>query len=213
MKAILRWFGLGLAGVAGLALIAVAVVYGTTEVMLRKPLPKQPVHIAAATDPGAVARGARVATLYGCAQCHGADLAGSLFFDKMPVARIAAPNLSLEIARQTDEDLARAIRAGVAADGRQLWIMPSDAFAHMTDAETSDLLAYLRTVPPHGAAQPAKVVGPVGRLGVLLGKLRSAPDDRPRRPGDGRARAVPGRPARSDPPGHRRAAQAAAPVD
>lgn len=177
MKSILRWFGWGLASVASLVLIAIAVVYGITEIMLRKPMPKQPIHIAAATYPGAVSRGARVAKLYGCADCHGADLKGSLFFDEMPVARIAAPNLSLEIARQTDEDLARAIRTGVAADGRQLWVMPSDAFAHMTDAETSDLLAYLRTVPPRGEAQPAKLVGPVGRLGALLGKFRSAPDE------------------------------------
>lgn len=176
MKRILRWFGLGLAGVAGLALIAVAGVYGATEIMLGARIAKQPVHIAAATDPGAVSRGARLNRLYGCADCHGADLTGKLFFDKMPVARIAGPNLSLEAARQTDEDLARAIRTGVAADGRQLWIMPSDAFAHLTDAETSDLLAYLRSVPPHGSAQHVKVMGPVGRLGALLGKFRSAPD-------------------------------------
>lgn len=176
MKRILRWFGLGLAGVAGLALIAIAVVYGTTEVMLRKHLPKSEVHIVAATDPGAVGRGARLAKLYGCSDCHGADLKGVLFFDEMPIARIAGPNLSLEAARQTDADLARAIRTGVAADGRQLWVMPSDAFARLTDAETADLLAYLRSVPPHGEAQPAKVMGPVGRLGALLGKFRSAPD-------------------------------------
>lgn len=176
MKRVLRWFGLGLAGVAGLLLIAIAVVYGATEVMLHKRVPKAPTHIAAATDPGAVSRGARLAKLYGCADCHGADLKGVLFFDEMPVARIAGPNLSLEAARQTDEDLARAIRTGVAADGRQLWIMPSDAFAHLTDAETADLLAFLRSVPPHGERQPAKVIGPVGRLGALLGKFRSAPD-------------------------------------
>jgi cytochrome c553 len=176
MKRVLRWFGLGLAGVAGLLLLAMAGIYGVTEVMLRAHLPKPPVHIAAATDPGAATRGARLAKLYGCNDCHGADLKGVLFFDQMPIARIAGPNLSREAARQTDADLARAIRTGVASDGRKLWVMPSDAFAHLTDAETADLLAYLRSVPPHGEPAPAKVMGPVGRLGALLGKFQSAPD-------------------------------------
>ncbi|HEX5379238.1 MAG TPA: c-type cytochrome [Phenylobacterium sp.] len=176
MKPVLKWLGFALAGVAGLLIIAVAVVYGTTEVMLRAPSPKAPVRIAAASDPDAVVRGARLAKVYGCNDCHGADLKGSLFFDEMPVARIAAPNLSLAAVHQSDADLARAIRMGVAADGRRLWVMPSEAFAHLTDAETGDLLAYLRSVRPHGEAQPRKAIGPVGRLGALLGKFRSAPD-------------------------------------
>lgn len=176
MKKLLRWAGIGLAGLAGLVLIAVLVVYGASEVMLRRAQPKSAVHIGAANGPEAVARGARIAKVYGCHDCHGVDLAGKLFFDEMPVARIAAPNLTLEIARQSDEDLARAVRTGVAADGRALWIMPSQAFSHLTDAETSDLLAYLRTFQPHGARQPAKTLGPVGRLGVLLGKFRSEPE-------------------------------------
>ncbi|HEX4713026.1 c-type cytochrome, partial [Phenylobacterium sp.] len=61
------------------------------------------------------------------------------------------------------------------ADGRSLWIMPSDAFSRLSDAETADLITYLRTFPARGAPQPAKVLGPVGRVGVLIGKFRSAP--------------------------------------
>lgn len=176
MKKLFRWAAIGLAGVAGLALIAVLVVYGASEVILRRSQPKAPVHIAAAIGPEAVARGAHLAKVYGCNDCHGADLTGRLFFDEMPVGRVAGPNLTLEVARQSDEDLARAIRTGVAADGRALWIMPSQAFSHLTDAETSDLLAYLRSFEPRGDRQPAKELGPVGRLGILLGKFRSEPE-------------------------------------
>jgi mono/diheme cytochrome c family protein len=53
--------------------------------------------------------------------------------------------------------------------------MPSDAFSRLSDAETADLITYLRTFPARGAPQPAKVLGPVGRVGVLIGKFRSAP--------------------------------------
>lgn len=175
MKKVLRVIGFLLAGLAGLAVIGVGAVYAASEVMIRKSEPKAAVHIVAANDPGAIARGQRIAKIYGCHDCHGADLTGTLFFDEMPVARVAAPNLTLEVARQSDADLARAIRTGVAADGRALWIMPSQAFSHLSDAETADLLAYLRTFKPHGVRQPEKVIGPVGRLGALMGKFKSEP--------------------------------------
>ena len=175
MRRVLKWLGLGLAGFVGLAVLAVALLYAGTEIMIRRPHPKAPVSVVAARDPGAAARGARIAAVYGCNDCHGARLEGRLFFDQMPVARMAGPNLSLKIGQQSDADLARAIRDGVAADGRALWIMPSDAFASLTDAETADLLAYLRSRPPVGHPQPEKQVGPIGRLGAALGKFRSAP--------------------------------------
>jgi mono/diheme cytochrome c family protein len=53
--------------------------------------------------------------------------------------------------------------------------MPSEAFSRLSDAETGDLIAYLRTFPEKGVPQHAKQLGPVGRIGVLLGKFRSAP--------------------------------------
>lgn len=176
MTRFLKWLGLGLAGVAGLVILAVGLVYGATEIMLRIPHAKAPVTIAASRDPGAVARGARIARVYGCNDCHGGALEGRLFFDEMPLARVAGPNLSLKIGHQSDADLARAIRTGVASNGRALWIMPSEAFANLTDAETADLLAYLRSKPPTGHPQIDKQIGPVGRLGAVLGKFRSAPD-------------------------------------
>jgi mono/diheme cytochrome c family protein len=71
--------------------------------------------------------------------------------------------------------LARALRSGVAADGRPLWIMPSSAFSRLSDQETVDLIAYLKTYPETGAPQPGKQIGPVGRIGALIGKFRSEP--------------------------------------
>lgn len=175
MRRILRWIGLGLAGLGVAAVFALLGAFVASEAMIRWPQAKAPVRLASARDVEAVARGRRIATLYGCHDCHGADLTGRLFFDEMPIARVAGPNLSLAMTRQSDQDLARAIRAGVAADGRPLWIMPSDAFSRLTDGETADLIAYLRTFPAKGVRQPVKEIGPVGRIGVLLGKFRSAP--------------------------------------
>lgn len=175
MRRVVRRIGVGLAGLGVVAVFALLGAFVASEAMIRWPQAKAPVRLAAAHDVDAVTRGRRIATLYGCHDCHGADLTGRLFFDEMPIARIAGPNLALAMTHQSDEDLARAIRTGVAADGRPLWIMPSDAFSRLTDAETADLIAYLRTIPARGARQPGKEIGPVGRIGVLLGKFRSAP--------------------------------------
>jgi mono/diheme cytochrome c family protein len=175
MGKMLRWMGYGLAGLATVVVFVTLGAYAASEAMVRWPQAKAPVHLAASHGPEAVARGARIAKVYGCHDCHGADLTGRLVFDEMPVARMSGPNLSRRLAHQSDEDVARAIRTGVAADGRSLWIMPSDAFSRLTDGETADLIAYLRTFPAKGEDKPVKQLGPVGRIGVLIGKFRSAP--------------------------------------
>lgn len=175
MSRVMRWIVRGLLGLAVVVVFAAAGVFAASEVLIRWPQAKAPVSLVASRERAAVVRGKRIATLYGCHDCHGADLTGRLFFDEMPVARVAGPNLALAMAHQSDADLARAIRTGVAADGRGLWIMPSDSFANLSDAETADLLAYLRTFPAKGSPQPAKQIGPVGRIGALIGKFRSAP--------------------------------------
>jgi len=175
MKRILRWIGLGVAGLATVVVFVALGAFAASEVMIRAHAPKAKVDLAASHDPGAVMRGKRIATVYGCHDCHGAQLTGRLFFDEMPLGRASGPNLSKAMVHQSDVDLARAIRTGVAADGRQLWIMPSDAFAQLSDGETADLIAYLRTFPAKDGQATVRQFGPVGRIGVLLGKFQSAP--------------------------------------
>jgi len=175
MKRVLRWIGLGFAAVATLVVFLGLGAFAASEAMIRWPHAKPPVLIARATDPGAVARGRRLATVAGCHDCHGEDFSGKLFHDEPAIIRAWAPNLTLAVAQQSDAELDRAIRHGVAADGRTLWVMPSEAFAQLSDAEAADLLAYLRSFAPKGVTQPHIQVGPVGRVGVLLGKFDSAP--------------------------------------
>lgn len=174
MRPVLRRIGWGLAGLAAFLVFVLVGAFAASEVMIRWPHRAPTPVLVASRDPGAVARGKRLATLFGCHDCHAPDLSGRLFFDQMPLARMAGPNLSLVLPHQSDGEIARAIRQGVAADGRPLWVMPSDAFSRLSDRETADLIAYLRTFPAKGAAQPAIQVGPVGRIGVLTGKFTPA---------------------------------------
>ena len=175
MKRILRWIGLGFASVATLVVCVTFGAFAASEAMIRWPQQKAKVELVAARDPGAVMRGKRLATIYGCHDCHGAAFEGKLVHDEPAIVRASGPTLSHLAPHQSDADLARAIRAGIAADGRALWIMPSDAFAHLSDGETADLITYVRSFPAKGEPKTVLQVGPVGRIGVLLGKFRSAP--------------------------------------
>lgn len=175
MKRVVKWAGLGLAGVVVFVLFAVAGAFAASELMIRWPVSARPEVKLAAADSASVERGRRVAKLNGCHDCHGDRMEGRLFHDEMPILRAWAPNLTLAAAEQSDVELDRAIRHGVAADGRRLWVMPSFAFSQLSDQEAADLIAYLRSFPATGEKQPRIQVGHIGRLGLLLGKFQSEP--------------------------------------
>jgi mono/diheme cytochrome c family protein len=172
MNRIVKWAAYGLGGVAAMLAVAVGGAFAASEVMLRLPQAKPPAPMVASSDAGAAERGRKIAVMQGCLDCHGKNLQGQMFDDIPNVARLYAPNLTLAARDQSDADLDRAIRHGVGSDGRALWVMPSATFSHLTDQETSDLIAYVRTFRPAGQVQPRMQVGPVGRLGMLLGKFK-----------------------------------------
>ncbi len=123
------------------------------------------------TDAASIARGRHLAfAIAKCSDCHSAGLSGKVFLD-VPPFRIVAPNLTRGAggigSSLSDADLARAIRDGVAPDGRALLVMPSDAFSHLSDADLADIIAYVKSVPPENSQLPASDVRPLGR--ILLG--------------------------------------------
>lgn len=67
--------------------------------------------------------------------------------------RLVAPNLTPDretgIGRWTDEQLARAIREGIGRDGRVLSpAMWYNSFRHLSDADVTSVIAYLRSLTP-----------------------------------------------------------------
>lgn len=162
-------------GLAALMLLAGLVIGGGSEAVVawRHPTPLLPVQ--AATDAGAVPRGARLAQLYGCNGCHEPNLQGSLFYDEPTEAVVWTSNLTQAMPHYTDAQLARAIRGGVRPDGSSLMGMPSESWVAVTDAEMGDLLAWLRTHPPAGPVHPRVRLGVMARLGLLTGKMKPTP--------------------------------------
>jgi mono/diheme cytochrome c family protein len=169
---IFRWV---LIGLAVLGVLAVVVLYGWSEIIIRhRPETPMPT-IVAASDPGAVARGAYIGRVSGCDGCHHRNLQGGEWASDFWMGSVHTANLTRVVPGYTDSQLARAIRAGVRADGSQLWSMPSESWIHLTDAETSDLIAWLRTHPPAGPVRPRETFGPLGRLKIILGEGRPTP--------------------------------------
>lgn len=165
----MRRLVLALVIVAGLALLSLAGVYGLSEYALRRswPVAAETVRVGGAE---VVAEGRRLAKLYGCTSCHGADYRGLEYNDDPGLARRWAPNLTLAASRWSDVQLAQAVRQGVhPGDGRALWGMPSPTFRTVTDAELAAVFADLRSRPVGGAKTPADSPALRGRLAILRG--------------------------------------------
>jgi mono/diheme cytochrome c family protein len=115
-----------------------------------------------------VARGAYlVEGPMGCGNCHAAAgsegpgpgdaLVGRLLADAPPFTAYAS-NLTPagRIADWSDDELARAIREGLRPDGSLIGPpMPFAAYRHIGDADLAAIVAYLRSLAPAGADQPA----------------------------------------------------------
>lgn len=172
MKTLLRaaavLVGLLVVAVLGLMAVGTARLAGTLDV------PPHDVPAVAST-PESLAEGARLADVFACTECHGAGLEGTDFLDGGPFMRMPAPNLTGQAF--TNVELERAIRHGVGADGRVLIVMPSEAFASMSDDDLSDLVGYIHSLPRQDVELMARSVGPIGRAVAAF----QAPDLQPSR--------------------------------
>lgn len=100
----------------------------------------------------AIARGQHlVESRVGCTGCHGADFGGGVIIDAPILGRWVAPNLTTgegSVTRDyTVSDWDHAIRHGLRRGGRSS-SMPSLEFVNLSDRELSDIVAYIRSLPP-----------------------------------------------------------------
>jgi len=174
MAKLLRWAVYGLGGLIVLLLVAAAAVWLISSQKLNARASAHPEHLTQPT-PVQLADAERLGRVLGCFSCHGAGLRGNKMFDEPNVGTIWAPDLTLVAAHASDEQLARAIRQGIGTDGRSLFIMPSEIFQHLSDQEVAALIAMVRAQPRGGSETPGNSYGPIGRLGVVMGKFKTAP--------------------------------------
>ena len=174
MARALRWLGYVVGGLLVLLLLAAAWLWFASNRPLNAQVAPRPERLVRPT-PAALADIERRVRTLGCVSCHGEGLRGRVFLNDAKVARQHATNLTKVASRASDQQLARAIRQGIGTDGRALLVMPSEAYQHLTDAETAALIVYIRRLPRAGTASPGRSIGPLGRLGLALGSFQTSP--------------------------------------
>jgi len=165
MRTALKWTGIAAGTLVALVAVAgfAASRVGASKIAAVHDVPVEP--LAVRSDSASVARGAHLAGIYGCTDCHGDDLSGAVLEDDGPI-RITAPNLTPAGvgAAYEPEDWDRAFRHGVGVDGTALVVMPSKAYHAMSDTEAADLVAFLEALPPVEHDPPPMEYRFVGKL-------------------------------------------------
>jgi mono/diheme cytochrome c family protein len=178
MKRLFKFLGYALAALLLVLGFAVSVVYALSGRKLDRSYAIAVKPVAIPGDAAAILRGKHIAETRGCIDCHGPDFGGAKVIDDPAVGVMWGSNLTRGhgglAANYNDEDWVRAIRHGVASDGRPLVLMPSIEYAHFSDDDLGALVAYLRTVPNVDRHPAAISVGPVARALMLSGEIKLA---------------------------------------
>jgi mono/diheme cytochrome c family protein len=94
-------------------------------------------------------------------------------FDEPMIGRVVAPNLTTAVRKYSDAELVGVIRNGVRPGGRSMMVMPAEVFGLLTDEDLGRTIAFLKSVPAVEGPGPSVALGPVGRIGVAIGKFKT----------------------------------------
>lgn len=158
-----RAFGILVASIVALPLLvgaAVAAVHLLADRKAQRTVTVQVPTVPYVSDAAAVERGRYLYATRGCAECHGAQGNGKVVIDDPNGLFVRSANITAgqgsAVRDHGPVDWVRAIRHGVARDGRPLLIMPSEDYNRLTDADVAALVAYIRALPPLAGA-PAEI--------------------------------------------------------
>lgn len=179
MRNVLKGAGIILGGLLAVVLIAAVVLYALGRAKLNTTYDVAAADVTLPTDAAALARGEHLATtISGCSDCHGDNLGGKDFLDQPPLGYIPAPNLTAGAggiaADYTTADWVRAVRHGVDENGRTLFVMPSQHYQNLSEADLAALLAYVQSVPAVDNVFAEPELMPVGLILTGLGQFDSA---------------------------------------
>lgn len=177
MRKFLKILGWLAAGVVALIAFGAVMVYFSSNAKLAKKFTVAVKPVAIPTGAEAIARGRHLALSRGCVDCHGKDFGGAMVVDDTPMGKVYGANLTPGaggLVDYRDEDWVRAIRHGVARDGHGVFIMPSDEYAHLADADVGALVAFMKSLPPVDRARVPLDLGPISRMLLATGKMKLA---------------------------------------
>jgi len=162
----------GITALVGCVVLALLLLYSGSALLISRSVAVDLPAINALDDPASIAEGARLAAITGCTRCHGDQAQGRLMTGIPHIGRIVAPSLPQIAAQATDGQLARAIRNGVGTNARPLFIMPADAYNHLSADDVARLIGWMRSVPTSAFDVVGTTsVGPRGRFAILTRRL------------------------------------------
>lgn len=176
MKRVLKYLMIGVGGLLAVVVLAGAGLYTWSNGELAATVPLPTHEFTARSDSAAVPRGEHlVRSLAKCVDCHSNDLGGMAVIEDPAFAVLYGPNLTTGrggmLAGYSDAALERAIRHGIARDGRRLMVMPSAEYQFLSDDDVGAIIAYLRTVAPVDRDPVETKVGPIARALYFKGDL------------------------------------------
>ena len=171
-KKILKWFGITIGGIVGLAMLGVAIVYLMIGSDLSQTFDVALTEVTVPGDGASISEGQRLARIRGCfSGCHGDTATGSVFFEFPDGSTLVAPDLAMAAQKYSAAELERVIRHGVRPDGTSVLIpMPSEMFYNLSDEDIGSIIAYLQSQTPREEPLPKTNFGPLARLMLLLFK-------------------------------------------
>jgi mono/diheme cytochrome c family protein len=177
MLKILKWVGIILGALVGLAVLAVVVLNVLTITRINRTYDVEVESITIPTDEASLARGEYLAQAI-CTECHGEDLAGELMFEEPSVAAIYGTNITPSgsgVGDYSDADYVRAIRHAVGPDGKPLVLMPAEVLVHWSEEDLGATIAYLKSLPAIENEVPdqeyslmARTLLPTGTFGQIF---------------------------------------------
>ncbi len=128
------------------------------------------------TTPGnLLEHGKRLTFVLGCQGCHGKGMVGNKWDDDPAEYGVMwASNLTRAVPLMSDSQLENLLRRGTHPSRGDLWAMPSELFQHLSAADMTALIAYLRTLPAIGPLSPPPAPGPKARAEITSGAFKPA---------------------------------------
>lgn len=149
MKKLLKVLTIGVGGLVALGAVALGVVYFVSQRRMDQHVTVAGHAVAVPTDSASVERGRHVVNAIGmCGDCHQPDFGGGVMIEEPAIAHLSALNLTTGESgvdgTLSDLDWERAVRHGVAPDGRKLLFMPAHEYAQLNDEDFAAAVAYLK---------------------------------------------------------------------
>jgi mono/diheme cytochrome c family protein len=175
---LLKWAGAGLAALLATAVSCASAL--TTAGLLKQHGRSAPVpYVKVAGTPEQIQRGEAIANGF-CSGCHSktGHLTGGIDVGEhfpIPIGSFVSSNLTPAgaLSRWSDGQIFRAIRNGIDADGRWLFIMSYTNSGKLSDSDIQALIAYLRSQPAAGqpTPDPPDALNPLGFIMLGAGML------------------------------------------